>query len=206
VFLYVSDVVESPDKNIEYIHKLQKVKTPVLCLINKIDLASNEKIEELKEFWKINLPNAEIIEISALKKINTEIIFNKIVELLPESHPWFPTDQLSDKTDRFIVSEILREKIFKNYKKEIPYSCEVTVEEFKEDQNIIRIKTTIIAERDTQKGILIGHKGAALKKTATQAREDMELFFGKKIFLECFVKIKKDWRNSDSFLKDFGYL
>ncbi|MDR2008977.1 MAG: GTPase Era [Bacteroidales bacterium] len=206
IFLYVTDVVETPSKNIEYIEKLKKVKVPVLCLINKIDLASGEQIEELRNFWKENLPDAEIFEISALNKVNTDKVFDKIFALLPEGEAWFPKDQLTDKTERFIVSEIIREKILQNYQKEIPYSSEVVVEEFKEEEQIIRIKAVIIVERQTQKGIIIGHKGSSLKKTATEARLEMEKFFGKKIFLECFVKVKKDWRNNDFNLRDFGYL
>ncbi|MDL2262214.1 GTPase Era [Bacteroidales bacterium OttesenSCG-928-I21] len=205
IFLYVTDVVESASKNFEYIQKLQKVKIPVLCLINKIDIAKEEDIEKLKVFWQENLPNAEIFEISALKKINVDKVFNRIITLLPEGTAWFPKDQLTDKTERFIVSEIIREKILMNYHKEVPYSSEVVIEEFKEDEKIIKIKAVIVVERQTQKGIIIGHKGSSLKKTATEARIGMETFFGKKIFLECFVKVKKDWRNSDFNLKDFGY-
>lgn len=206
IFLYVTDVVETASKNIEYIQKLQKVKVPVLCLINKIDLASSEQLEELKSFWKQHLPDAEIFEISALNKINIDKVFERIFALLPEGEAWFPKDQLTDKTERFIVSEIIREKILMNYHKEIPYSSEVVVEEFKEEEKIIRIKVAIVVERQTQKGIIIGHKGEALKKTATESRIEIETFFGKKVFLECFVKVKKDWRNNDYNLRDFGYL
>ena len=163
IFLYVTDVVENPKKNIEYIEKLSKVNVPVVCLINKIDLADQQKVEELQEFWKENLPNAEIYAISALEKFNIEGLFDRIIELLPEGPAWFPKDQLTDKTERFIVSEIVREKIFKNYQKEIPYSCEVVVEEVKEEETIIRIKVNIIVERQSQKGIIIGHKGASIK-------------------------------------------
>jgi GTP-binding protein Era len=205
IFLYVTDVVENPSKNIEYIEKIKNTSVPVLCLINKIDLCDEEKLEEIEKFWKETLTNAIIFKISALNKINIAQVFEKIIELLPENHAWFPTDQLSDKPDRFIVTEIIREKIFQNYKKEIPYSCEVVCEEFLEDKKIIRMKTLIIVERDTQKGIIIGNKGEALKKTATEARKDMEVFFGKKVFLECFVKVKKDWRKSDHDLSNFGY-
>jgi GTP-binding protein Era len=206
VFLYITDVVESPDKNMEYIEKLSKVNVPVLCLINKIDLSNTEKIEELQKFWKQNLPNAEIYAISALQKFNTAGIFDRILELLPEGEAWYPKDQLTDKTERFIVSEIVREKILLYYQKEIPYACEVVVEEFKEEAKIIRIKVAIIVERQTQKGIIIGHKGTALKKTATEARLDMEKFFNKKVFVEFFVKVKKDWRDNDLNLRDFGYV
>lgn len=206
VFLYVTDVVESPDKNMEYIERLRNVKVPVICLINKIDLSNPEKIAELQKYWKENLPDAEIYAISALQKFNISGIFDRLLELLPEGEAWYPKDQLTDKTERFIVSEIVREKILLYYQKEIPYASEVVVEEFKEEEKIIRIKVAIIVERQTQKGIIIGHKGAALKKTATAARLDMETFFGKKVFVEFFVKVKKDWRDSDINLRDFGYV
>ncbi len=205
VFLYVTDVVESPEKNVEYIERLSKVKIPVFCLINKIDLASNEEIENLQLFWENRLPNAKIFTISALNGTNVEQVFNEILAVLPEGPAWFPKDQLTDKTERFIVSEIIREKIFLNYQKEIPYSCEVAVEEFKESLDIIRIKSVIIVERQSQKGIIIGNKGAAIKKVGTEARLDIEKFFGKKVFLETFVKVEKDWRSSDRSLSNFGY-
>lgn len=205
VFLYVTDVVESAEKNAEYIERLSKVKIPVLCLINKIDLVSNEEVENLRLFWENRLPNAKIFEISALNGTNLDTVFNEIVSLLPEGPAWFPKDQLTDKTERFIVSEIIREKILLNYKKEIPYSCEVAVEEFKESPDIIRIKAVIIVERPSQKGIIIGNKGALIKKVGTEARIDIEKFFGKKVFLETFVKVEKDWRNNDRDLSRFGY-
>jgi GTP-binding protein Era len=206
VFLYMTDVVESPDKNPEYIEKLNRVDVPVICLINKIDdLAEPAKIKELESFWREKLPKAEIYAISALLKYNISHLFDRIIELLPEGPAWFPKDQLTDKTERFIVSEIVREKILQNYHKEIPYSSEVYVEEFKEDENIIRIRVVIVVERQTQKGIIIGNKGAALKKTAIEARMDIEKFFGKKVFIEFFVKVRKDWRNSDTALNNFGY-
>ncbi len=205
VFLYVTDVVESAEKNAEYIERLSKVKIPVLCLINKIDLVSNEEVENLRLFWENRLPNAKIFEISALNGTNLDTVFNEIVSLLPEGPAWFPKDQLTDKTERFIVSEIIREKILLNYKKEIPYSCEVAVEEFKESPDIIRIKAVIIVERPSQKGIIIGNKGASIKKVGTEARIDIEKFFGKKVFLETFVKVEKDWRNNDRDLSRFGY-
>ena len=205
VFLYVTDVVESAEKNAEYIERLSKVKIPVLCLINKIDLVSNEEVEDLRLFWENRLPNAKIFEISALNGTNLDTVFNEIVSLLPEGPAWFPKDQLTDKTERFIVSEIIREKILLNYKKEIPYSCEVAVEEFKESPDIIRIKAVIIVERTSQKGIIIGNKGASIKKVGTEARIDIEKFFGKKVFLETFVKVEKDWRNNDRDLTNFGY-
>ncbi len=206
VFLYVTDVIENPSKNIEYIQKLSKVQVPVICLINKIDLANSEKLDELQDFWKENLPKAEIYAISALNKFNIEGLFDKLIELLPEGPAWFPKDQLTDKTERFIVSEIVREKIFKNYQKEIPYSCEVVVEEFKEETKIIRIKVVVVVERQSQKGIVIGNKGLAIKKVGTQSRIDIETFFGKKVFIEFFVKVKKDWRDNDNNLREFGFL
>ena len=205
VFLYVTDVVESPEKNAEYIERLSKVKIPAFCLINKIDLATDKQIEELQLFWENRLPNAKIFTISALNGTNVEQVFNEILSVLPEGPAWFPKDQLTDKTERFIVSEIIREKIFLNYQKEIPYSCEVAVEEFKESPDIIRIKSVIIVERQSQKGIIIGNKGAAIKKVGTEARLDIEKFFGKKVFLETFVKVEKDWRSSDRSLSNFGY-
>ncbi|MBO7481052.1 MAG: GTPase Era [Bacteroidales bacterium] len=205
VFLYVTDVVESAEKNAEYIERLSKVKIPVLCLINKIDLASADDVENLRLFWENRLPNAKIFEISALNGTNLDTVFNEIISLLPEGPAWFPKDQLTDKTERFIVSEIIREKILLNYQKEIPYSCEVAIEEFKESPDLIRIKSVIIVERQSQKGIIIGNKGAAIKKVGTQARLDIEKFFGKKVFLETFVKVEKDWRNNDRNLSNFGY-
>lgn len=206
VFLYVTDVIENPSKNIEYIQKLSKVQVPVICLINKIDLANSEKLDELQDFWKENLPKAEIYAISALNKFNIDGLFDRLIELLPEGPAWFPKEQLTDKTERFIVSEIVREKIFKNYQKEIPYSCEVVVEEFKEETKIIRIKVVVVVERQSQKGIVIGNKGLAIKKVGTQSRIDIETFFGKKVFIEFFVKVKKDWRDNDNNLREFGFL
>lgn len=205
IFLYVTDVVESPEKNVEYIERLSKVKVPVLCIINKIDLATPEQLENLRLFWEVRLPNAKIFEISALNNINVENVFKEVVSILPEGPAWFPKDQLTDKTERFIVSEIIREKIFLNYQKEIPYSCEVSIEEFKESDDIIRIKSVIIVERQSQKGIIIGNKGAAIKKVGTEARIDIEKFFGKKIYLETFVKVEKNWRSNERDLTNFGY-
>lgn len=206
IFLYVTDVVESPEKNIEYIERLQKVQVPVLCLINKIDIADEKKLAELREFWKTRLPNAQLFEISAINGTNVPEVFDAIQKRLPEGPAWFPKDQLTDKTERFIVSEIIREKILMNYQKEVPYSCEVVVEEFKESDDIIRIKSVIVVERQSQKAIIIGNKGGAIKKLGMESRIDIEKFFGKKVYLETFVKVKKDWRNSDRSLSDFGYL
>ena len=206
IFLYVTDLIESPEKNIEYIEKLQMKNVPTICIINKIDLADEEKIQKAEEFWREKLPLAEIIKVSALKNINCDKIPERIKELLPENSAWFNENQLTDKSDRFIVCEIIREKILENYQKEIPYACEVICEEFKETETIIKIKTLIFVERETQKGIIIGSKGLLLKKTASEARIDMEKFYGKKVFLETFVKVKKDWRSNEKILNSFGYL
>lgn len=205
VFLYVTDVIESPEKNIDYIEKLQNTNVPTICIINKIDLVDEEELKKIEDFWKEKLSLAEIYKISALKNINCDIITEQIKKILPKNSAWFNDNQLTDKSDRFIVCEIFREKILENYQKEIPYACEVVCEEFKENETIIRIKTLIFVERDTQKGILIGNKGLLLKKVATEARIDMEKFYGKKVFLETFVKVRKDWRNNEKFLNNFGY-
>lgn len=205
VFLYVTDVFEDAGKNTEYIEKLKNTNVPVLCIINKIDAAKEDIVLPLVKYWQDTLPNAEIIQTSALKSVNVDYVFKKVLELMPDGPEWYPKDQLTDKTERFIAAEIVREKIFTNYKKEIPYSTEVVIEEFKEDEKIIRMRVEIIVSRTSQKGIIIGHKGSALKKTLTEARIDMEKFFGKKIFLESFVKVKKDWRNNDFNLRQFGY-
>lgn len=205
IILYVTDVVETPDKNQEYLAKVQKTNIPVVLIINKIDLSDQEKLESLVALWKEKLPNAIIIPTSAINKFNIDPILNQIVELLPEAPPYFPKDQLTDKTERFFVQEIIREKIFLNYQKEIPYSCEVSVEEFKESKDIIKIRAIIYVARDSQKGILIGHKGSALKRVGTEARKDIETFFENKVFLDLRVKVQKDWRDKDQNLKYFGY-
>ena len=205
IILYMTDVIETSDKNHEYIEKIAKSKVPVLLLINKSDLATTEKIETLKQEWANILPKAECFIISALQNINISSVLERIVSLLPESPPYFPENQLTDKPERFFVSEIIREKILKNYEKEIPYSTEVEVEEFKEDEKIIRIRANIHVTRDSQKGIIIGHKGAPLKKTGTEARQDIEDFFGKKAYLGLYVKVNKNWRNNEMLLKRFGY-
>ncbi|MEA2107733.1 MAG: GTPase Era [Bacteroidota bacterium] len=205
IILYVTDVVEKMDKNQQYIDKLSQTNVPVLLLINKIDLSNQEELENLVDIWKKILPKAEIIPVSATKNFNLDQVFKRILELLPEGPAYYPKDSLTDKTERFFVSEIIREKILNNYRKEIPYSVEVEVEEFKETEKLLRIRATINVIRPSQKGIIIGHKGQALKKTGTEAREDIEDFFGKKVFLELFVKVSKDWRDKEKNLKDFGY-
>lgn len=205
VLLYMTDVVESPDKNADFIKKVQKVDSPVLLLINKIDKTNQTDLIKLVENWKQVLPKAEIIPLSALSKFNIDSIKKRILELLPESPPYFEKDALTDRPARFFVTEIIREKILLYYQKEVPYAVEVVVEEFKEEADIINIRALIIVERDTQKGIIIGNKGAALKKVGTMARKDIEKFFEKKIFLQMFVKVEKDWRDRDNILRNYGY-
>jgi len=205
IVLYITDVVETLDKNQQYIDKLAKVDVPVLVLINKIDLSDQDKLESLVEIWSKMLPKAEVISVSALKNFNLDNVFKRIVELLPEGEPYFPKDSLTDKTERFFVSEIIREKILLNYQKEIPYSVEIEVEEFIDTEKLLRIRANIHVVRPSQKGIIIGHKGQALKKTGTDARIDIEAFFDKKVFLELYVKVSKDWRDKDRPLKSFGY-
>lgn len=205
VLLYVTDVVEKLDKNPDYLEKVSKLTIPVIVLINKIDLTTQPELEKLVEQWHVLIPNAEIIPVSAQEKFNVDVVIRKISSLIPDSPPYFDKDQLTDKPARFFVSEILREKILLNYEKEIPYSVEVVVEQFKETADKIAINCLIFVERDSQKGILIGKGGSAIKRTAMQARHDLEKFFGKKIFLELFIKVDKDWRNSDKELRNFGY-
>jgi GTP-binding protein Era len=204
--IYVTDVVENPNKHNAYLEKIAQMDVPVLLVINKIDITTQEKLIRLNEIWAALLPNARLIPVSAKEKFNLDAISNAIVALLPEGPAYFPKDELTDKSERFFASEILRGKIFENYQREIPYCTEVIVESFKEEQGIIRIQTLIYVERETQKSILIGKKGAALKKTATEARKEMEIFFAKKIFLETFIKVRKDWRNDESSLKSLGYI
>ena len=205
VLLYMTDVVEKIDKNEEFLQKVQNVDAPVLLLINKIDQTNQQELEKLVAQWKELLPKAEIYPISALNKFNVDTVKKRILDLIPESPPYFEKDALTDRPARFFVTEIIREKILLYYQKEVPYAVEVVVEEFKDEREIINIRALIIAERDTQKGIIIGHKGAALKKMATMARKDMELFFNKKIFLEIYVKVEKDWRSRDNLLRQYGY-
>lgn len=205
VLLYVTDVVEKIDKNDEFLAKVQKVKAPVLLLINKIDQTNQASLTQLVEQWRDLLPEAEIIPIAALSKFNVELVRKRIVELLPESPPYFEKDAMTDRPARFFVTEIIREKILLYYQKEIPYSVEVVVEEFKEARDIINIRALIVCERDTQKGIIIGHQGLALKKVGSMARKDIERFFTKKVFLEMYVKVEKDWRSRDNLLRAYGY-
>lgn len=206
VLLYVTDVVETVDKNEEFLQKVQKVTDyPVLLLINKIDQTNQAALEKLVAQWKELLPQAEIIPISALSNFNIDYVKHRVEELMPESPPYFEKDALTDKPARFFVTEIIREKILLYYQKEVPYAVEVVVELFKEEADMIHIKALIIVERDSQKGIIIGHRGQALKKVGAMARKDIERFFDKKVFLEMFVKVEKDWRNRDNLLRNFGY-
>ena len=205
VLLYMTDVVEKFDKNSDFIAKVEKLDLPVLLLINKIDLSTQEKLEELVMDWNLILPKAEIYPISALNNFSVDLIKRRIIDLLPESPPFFEKDALTDKPARFFVAEIIREKALLYYQKEIPYSIEVVVEEFKEESKLIRIRALIMVERDSQKGIIIGHQGKALKKLGTTARRDIEKFFDKKVFIEIYVKVEKDWRNRDNILRAYGY-
>jgi GTP-binding protein Era len=205
VLIYLTEMGEEPDPGDPFLSKVAKAKVPVLLVINKIDLSDQERVKECMERWESILPKAEKIPISALKKFNVESIFNRILELLPESPPYYPKDALTDKSERFFVGEMIREKILLHYKKEIPYAVEVEVEAFKEETKLIRISALIYVERESQKGILIGNEGKALKKVGRESRLDMETFFQKKVFLELRVKVKKDWRSNDRYIKDFGY-
>ena len=205
VLLYVTDPIEKIDKNSDFLQKVSQLDIPVLVLINKIDLTDEQSLVRLVDEWHEILPKAEILPLSALAKFNVETVLRRIKELLPESPPYFDKDQLTDKPARFFVSEIIREKILLYYDKEIPYSVEVGVESFKEDKTHIHINAVIYVERDSQKGIIIGHRGTALKKVMTEARKSLERFFGKSIYLESFVKVDKDWRNSERELNLFGY-
>ena len=205
VLLYVTDVVENPEKNMDFLEKVRKLTIPVLLLVNKIDMTDQKGLVTLVEKWHALLPDAEILPISALNKFGTDVLLKRISQLLPDSPPYFDKDQLTDKPARFFVSEIIREKILLYYDKEIPYSVEVSVEEFKEEEKLIRIRAVIYVERDSQKGIIIGHQGYALKKMSTEARKSLEKFFGKHIFLETYVKVDKDWRSSKRELDHFGY-
>lgn len=205
ILLYVTDVVEDPEKNMDFLEKVSKMSIPVILLINKIDESDQKTLGNLVTKWHGLLPNAEILPISAKNKFGVDILLKRVHELLPESPAFFDKDQLTDRPAKFFVSEIIREKILRYYDKEIPYSVEVVIERFKEDDRQIHISAIIYVERSSQKGIIIGHQGMALKKVSTEARKSLERFFDKKIFLETFVKVDKDWRNSQKELKHFGY-
>ena len=205
VLLYVTDVVERADKNADFLAKVREMSVPVLLLINKIDTSNQQDLERLVSEWHEQLPKAEIFPISAKAKFNVDTVLRRIKELLPDAPPYFERDQWTDKPARFFVTEIIREKILLYYDKEIPYACEVSVERFKEQEKSIHINAIIYVERESQKGIIIGHQGVALKKVSTEARKEMERFFQKNIFLELFVKVDKDWRNNDRRLNAYGY-
>lgn len=205
VLIYMVEIGEKELKDEAFFNKIIHSEIPVLLLLNKIDKSNQEQLETQVQLWQEKVPNAEIFPISALEKFNVSTVFDRLVELLPVSPPYYPKDALTDKPERFFVNETIREKILLNYDKEIPYAVEVETEEFKEDDQIIRIKAVINVERDTQKGIIIGHKGSALKKVGVQAREDLEKFFGKQIYLEIFVKVVKDWRSNAFQLRRLGY-
>ena len=205
VILFVTDVIEKADKNPDYIEKVRKSNMPVIVLINKIDLSNQEEVTKMFDYWTEIFPGANVYPISALEKFNIEPIFDRILELLPEAPAFFPKDELTDKNERFFMQEIIREKILLNYQKEIPYSVEVEVEEFKEEEKIIKMRAIIYVSRESQKGIIIGHQGKMIKRVGTEARKDAEEFFDKKIFMELYVKVAKEWRSQDKQLKKFGY-
>ncbi|KAF2519590.1 GTPase Era [Flavobacterium salilacus subsp. salilacus] len=205
ILIYMVEIGEKELKDEAFFNKIIHSKIPVLLLLNKIDKSGQEQLEEQVQLWQEKVPNAELYPISALENFNVKEVFNRIIELLPESPPFYPKDALTDKPERFFVNETIREKILLNYEKEIPYAVEIETEEFLEDDDIIRIRAVIMVERDTQKGIIIGHKGAAIKKVGIQAREDLEKFFGKQIHIEMFVKVNKNWRSNPYQLKRFGY-
>jgi GTP-binding protein Era len=205
VILYVTDVIEKPGKNPEYIDRVRSSGIPVILLINKIDISSQEDVNKLYNYWKGVLPDADVLAVSAKENFNIGPVFDKILTLLPENPPFFEKDALTDKNQRFFIQEIIREKILLNYRKEVPYSVEVVVEEFKEADKLINVRAVIYVARESQKGIIIGKGGSMLKKVGSEARQDAEEFFGKKIFLELFVKVAKDWRDKEKDLKNFGY-
>lgn len=205
ILLYVTDTVEKQSKNEDFISKVKKLNIPILVLINKIDLSNEKEVTKLVEYWHEQIPQAEIVPLSAKARFNVDNVQKRIVELLPESPDYFDKDQLTDKPSRFIVSEIIREKILLYYDKEIPYSVEVLVTEFKEDKKLIRIAATIFVERESQKGIIIGHGGVALKRVGEEARRDIQKFFDRKVFLQLYVKVNPNWRNSSKSLESFGY-
>ncbi|WP_299529670.1 GTPase Era [Ulvibacterium sp.] len=205
VLLYMVEIGEKVLKDERFLDKIKNSKIPVLLLLNKIDGASQELLEEQVQYWQHLLPKVEIHPISALQNFNVKEVFDRIIELLPEAPPYYPKDQLTDKPERFFVNEAIREKILIHYKKEIPYSVEIETEEFLEDEDIIRMRSVIMVERDSQKGIVIGHKGNALKRVGVEARKDLEKFFGKQVHLELYVKVNKNWRNDTRQLRRFGY-
>jgi len=205
ILLYVTDVIESPEKNIEYIEKLSKTDIPVIILINKIDLSNQNDLIQLVDFWAAKVPGAAILPVSGKENFSMDVVFNKIMDHLPEGPAFFPKDELTDKNERFFVQEIIREKILLHYQKEIPYSVEIEVELFKNEEKILNIDAVIFVNRDSQKGIIIGHQGKALKRVGTEARKEMEEFFGKKVFLQLYVKVRKDWRDNENQLRRFGY-
>lgn len=205
ILIYMVEIGEKELKDEAFFTRINNSKVPVMLLLNKIDKSNQTQLEEQIALWGEKVPNAEIFPLSALEKFNTQAVYDRIIELLPESPPYFPKDSLTDKDERFFVNEIIREKILLNYDKEVPYAVEVETEEFLEDETIIRIRSVIMVERDSQKGIIIGHKGGALKRVGITAREEMEKFFLKKVHLELFVKVNKDWRSNDYQLRRFGY-
>jgi len=205
VLIYMVEIGEKELKDEAFFNKITNSKIPVLLLLNKIDASNQEQLEEQAELWQNKVPNAEFFPISALTGFNVKEVFRRIIELLPESPPFYPKDQLTDKPERFFVNESIREKILMHYKKEIPYAVEVDTEEFFEEEKIIRIRSVIMVERETQKGIIIGHKGSALKRVGVEARKDLEKFFGKQVHLELYVKVNKNWRSNQRQLKRFGY-
>ena len=205
ILIYMVEVGEKELKNEAFFNKIIHSKIPVILLLNKIDTSSQEMVEEKIKYWKNKVPNAFVSVISALEKFNVDSLFDKIVELLPEAPAYYPKDQLTDKSERFFVNEKIREKILIHYKKEIPYSIEVETESFIEEENIIKIRSVIMVERDTQKGIIIGHKGSAIKRVGAESRKDLEKFFEKKVFIELYVKVNKNWRSDKNQLKRFGY-
>ncbi|WP_104734623.1 GTPase Era [Hanstruepera ponticola] len=205
VLIYMVEIGEKELKDEAFFNKITNSKTPVLLLLNKIDKSNQEQLEEHVALWSEKVPNAEIFAISALEGFNVKEVFSRIVELLPESPPFYPKDQLTDKPERFFVNETIREKILMHYKKEIPYAVEIDTEEFFEEDDIIRMRSVIMVERETQKGIIIGHKGSAIKRVGIEARKDLEKFFGKQVHLELYVKVNKNWRSDQRQLKRFGY-
>lgn len=205
ILIYMVEIGEQALKDEAFFEKIKSSNIPVLLLLNKIDVSNQEQLESQVQYWAEKVPNAEIIPISALEGFQVKEVFDRIIELLPESPPFYPKDQLTDKPERFFINETIREKILINYKKEIPYAVEVDTEEFLEEESIIRVRSVIMVERETQKGIIIGHKGTALKRVGIEARKDLEQFFGKQIHLELYVKVNKNWRSNQNQLKRFGY-